>query len=75
MEECVMLESPGIADEFIPETAYELIDRLVEVYPERCILPDQTIEEAHRYAGIVDLVTELAAWKQNELGLKANSTD
>lgn len=70
-----MPKMPGIADEFIPETAYELIDRLVEVYPARCILPDQTLEEAHRYAGIVDLVSELSEWKRNELGLKANSSD
>lgn len=38
-----------------------LIANLVKWYPPRCIKPGETSEAAHRYAGKVELVQELAA--------------
>lgn len=57
-----------IAEEYIPDRSYDLIDRLAEIYLPRCILPNESVEEAHRYAGAVDLVNQLYEWKCNELG-------
>ena len=48
-----------IAEEYIPDRSYDLIDRLAEIYLPRCILPNESVEEAHRYAGAVDLVNQL----------------
>ena len=62
-----MPKTTSIADEFLPKDSYDLIDRLVEQYPPRCILPNETIEDAHRYAGAVQLVNDLLEMKRNEL--------
>ena len=70
-----MSKTPGIADEYIPPNSYDLIDLLVRTFPPRCILPHQTVEEAHRYAGMVDLVLDLDEWKRNELGLEDSPSD
>lgn len=59
-----------IAEEYIPDRSYDLIDRLSEIYLPRCILPNESIEEAHRYAGAVDLVNQLYEWKLHELGIE-----
>lgn len=67
MEECVMPKTTSIADEFLPKDSYDLIDRLVEQYPPRCILPNETAEDAHRYAGAAQLVNDLLEMKRNEL--------
>jgi len=64
------MKSPAIAEEYIPETSYELIDHLAEIYRPRCILPNETPEEAHRFAGAVDLVNQLLDWKANEMGIE-----
>ncbi len=70
-----MLNPPSIADEYIPDRSYDLIDLLVESYPPRCILPNQTLESANRYAGMVDLVKDLQEWKRNEMGIESDSPD
>ena len=63
-------KTPSSADLYIPDRSYDLIDRLAEIYVARCILPNETPEEAHRYAGAVDLVNQLIEWKANELGVE-----
>ena len=70
-----MPKKPSIADEFIPELSYDLIDLFVTTYPPLCIKPDQSVEDAHRYAGIVDLVQDLQSWKINEMGLEDHPSD
>ena len=67
----VKMKEPPIADELIPNTAYDLIDRLAEIYPPRCILPHESPEAAHRYAGAVELVDQLLDWIERELGVEA----
>ena len=69
MSDAKMKEAP-IADELIPDRAYDLIDRLAEIYPPRCILPHESPETAHRYAGAVELVDQLLDWKDRELGIE-----
>lgn len=46
----------------IANTVPELIEQLEGMYPPRCIRPDESLEEAHRYAGRQALVTELREW-------------
>lgn len=41
-----------------------LLKELQDAYPPRCILPKETPEEAHRYAGKVELIAELVEWKK-----------
>ena len=53
--------------EELPRDSYELIDLLDAVFPPRCILPGETVESAHRYAGIRQLVDELVQWKADEV--------
>lgn len=63
------LKPTGIADHsefFIPTASYDLIDHLVKHYPQRCVLENETLESAHRYAGKVELVEELKSWKEQE---------
>ena len=43
----------------IPESVEALLAELEELYPPRCILPEERLEDAHRYAGSVDLVSDL----------------
>lgn len=74
-EGLAMSKPPSIADEYIPDRSYDLIDLLVKTFPARCILPHQTVEEAHRYAGMVDLVQDLEEWKRNEMGLEDHPSD
>lgn len=45
----------------IPNSAEELIEDLEEHYPPRCIEPMETLEDAHRYAGMVELIQNLRA--------------
>ena len=47
-------------------TAVELIERLDNQYPERCITYDETIEHARFYAGKRDLVVTLLAHLKRE---------
>tara|TARA_R100001594_G_scaffold119742_1_gene155226 strand:+ start:855 stop:1070 length:216 start_codon:yes stop_codon:yes gene_type:complete len=61
-----LLKKDTIADKYIPESSYDLIDYLSELYPQRCILENETPEQAHRYAGACQLVSDLVQWKQNE---------
>lgn len=44
-----------------PADVEALIDELESTYPPRCIQPDETPEQAHRYAGASDLVAGLRA--------------
>ena len=43
----------------VPTDTSTLLDRLAEQYPARCRLPDETERDHERYAGKVDLITEL----------------
>lgn len=61
-----LLKKSAIADKYIPQNSYDLIDYLVELYPARCILENETSEQAHRYAGMVQLVSDLVEWKKSE---------
>jgi hypothetical protein len=40
----------------LPETVDQLIDILDQTYPNRCILPNETAEQAQRRAGSRDVV-------------------
>ena len=68
-------KTPSSAEEYIPERSYDLIQRLAEIYSPRCILPNETPEEAHRFAGAVDLVNQLLDWKAHELGIETALTE
>jgi len=45
-----------------PPMSFDLIKELDIAYPPLCILPGQSVEEAHRYAGKREMVDELLAW-------------
>ena len=45
----------------LPVTSTELIEALDALYPPRCIGPDETPIEAHRYAGKRELIDGLKA--------------
>lgn len=45
-----------MAIEALPVLAADLVERLDEEFPARCIGPTQTPEAAHRYAGKRDLI-------------------
>ena len=49
------------ADERRPHDARSLVERLDGMFPPRCIRPGESLEEAHRYAGMRALVDLLAA--------------
>jgi len=40
-------------------SAEQLVDYLDAVYPHRCIKPNDSLEDAHRYAGMRELVDKL----------------
>ena len=48
---------------YLPSKVPELVAQLEETYPHRCIEPDQTLAEAHRYAGKVELI----GWLRDKL--------
>jgi hypothetical protein len=48
----------------MPATSAELIALLNRTYPARCILPDETVSNAHRYAGARDLIDSLIEWQE-----------
>lgn len=55
----------------LPAFSVDLVEELARLFPARCIRPGETPEEAHRYAGKVELVeflTALAA-KTDQTGL------
>jgi hypothetical protein len=63
------INAPSIADDpsqFIPQSAYDLIEFLAEQYPQRCVLSGEAETEAHRYAGAAQLVADLVEWKARE---------
>jgi len=53
--------------EEIPVRSYDLIDLLDKIYPHRCILPNESLESAHRYAGLRMLIDELVQVKHDEI--------
>lgn len=57
----------------LPTDSYALIKHLEAQFPARCIQPDETLEEAHRYAGKRELVEELVAKMAEELGAGSDS--
>lgn len=51
----------------LPDHTRDLLDDLEEHYPPRCIEPLESLEDAHRYAGMVELIATLRAryeWTQ-----------
>ena len=44
---------------YLPATVPDLIKKLDEMYPARCIGPKETIESAQRYAGSRDVIEYL----------------
>ena len=60
--------------EFMPATAYELIDWLDEKYPPRSIKRNETLEDAHRLGGQRDLIDALKLQRSEEIEL-AQSVD
>lgn len=50
--------------EELPRDSFTLIDKLDRLYPHRCILHNETPEQAHRYAGVRELVDELIEWRR-----------
>lgn len=48
--------------------AADLIERLSKIFPPRCIHRGESPEEAHRYAGKVELVEALVSELEAELG-------
>lgn len=53
----------------IPYDTKVLIAELKAAYPHRCLLKGESIEDAHRYAGKVELIEELEAWmRETETG-------
>jgi hypothetical protein len=44
---------------YIPATTVDLIPWLKELFPPQCIAPEDTLAEANRYAGRVDLIAFL----------------
>lgn len=47
-------------------SAFELVDHLDVAYPHRCILPNESPESAHRYAGLRMLIDELKQLKDED---------
>lgn len=45
----------------LPHSVPDLIAELDVMYPARCIAPDESLHEAHRYAGKRELIEELKA--------------
>jgi hypothetical protein len=49
-----------------PMNSGELVRWLHAAYPQECIKPGQTLEDAHRYAGKRELIDELIDWIREE---------
>jgi hypothetical protein len=47
-------------------SAYELITRMDAGFPPRCIGLNESVESAHRYAGLRDFIDELVEIKKEE---------
>jgi hypothetical protein len=60
--------------EFMPSSAYELIDWLSERYPARPIRKGQSLEDAHREAGARELIDRLILQRSEEMD-RAQSVD
>jgi hypothetical protein len=52
----------------LPRLSTDLVEALRAMYPPRCIRPGETPEEAHRYAGKVDLVAYLCRLAEEASG-------
>lgn len=61
-----MLDLTNDEDVPLPRDSYKLVELLDQLYPPRCILPSESPESAHRYAGVRDLVDVLVEWKREE---------
>lgn len=61
-----ILKDQGEVAEDLPRDSYDLIGYLDKAYPHRCISPGESLEMAHRYAGIRQLIDELMEWKREE---------
>lgn len=48
-------------------SAYDLIDELDRLYPQRCLRKGEALEDAHRYSGARDLIDELVQMKAEEI--------
>ena len=49
----------------LPDTVEALIEHLEAKYPERCIRPGETLEDAHRVAGARSVVDYLCDLRDN----------
>jgi hypothetical protein len=54
----------------IPPLSVHLIEALAKAYPARCIAPGQHPEDAHRYAGKVELVQGLLTIMSRDAAIK-----
>ena len=54
MSPSTLTEEDGFDD--WPGVNEALVKKLVEKFPERCIRASESVEEAHRYAGKVELI-------------------
>ena len=57
----------------LPESVKDLLDDLEDLFPPRCIEPQERPDDAHRYAGKVELVADLRRryeWTQNNLRIE-----
>lgn len=59
------------SDVTFPALAADLVSELDAIYPAQCILPGQSPEDAHRYAGKRELIDELLAWRDEDSKPKA----
>jgi hypothetical protein len=50
----------------LPRLSIDLIAELDKLYPPKCIAPGETLEAAHRYAGLRELVDTLREMAQRD---------
>lgn len=53
--------------EALPHSSYDLIDALDRVFRPRCVSPGETMESAHRYAGMRSMIDDLVERKRAEI--------
>lgn len=55
------------SEDDLPTSSYVLIDLLNAQIPHRCILPREDERDAHRYAGMRELIDRLIEWKEESI--------
>ena len=51
----------------MPRDADLMVERLDALYPHRCIGMNESLEQAHRYAGMRELVDFLVHWRDQTI--------